>query len=250
MIASEPLPHFVDDLLGYLHETHPTHATLDGVHTHDDLLEDVSRSGIESEAHATSVAEQLAKIAGAVKVPLIFKASYDKANRSSVKAFRGPGMTEGLRILGKIKSDLGLPILTDIHDASQAAPAAEIADILQIPAFLSRQTDLLTAAAKTGRIVNVKKAQFLSGQDMFYPAQKVIEAGNEQVMLTERGNMYGYNNLVVDFRNIYDLKKFGHPVCMDCTHSVQRPGAAGDPGTEGHRAGGASGVPGDHQALR
>jgi 2-dehydro-3-deoxyphosphooctonate aldolase (KDO 8-P synthase) len=132
-----------------------------------------------------------------------------------------------MEMLLKVKERFGLPLTTDIHEPHQASIAAQVVDILQIPAFLCRQTDLLVAAAKTGKIVNIKKAQFLSGQDMFYPAQKVVEAGNTQVILTERGNMYGYNNLVVDFRNIYDLKAFGYPVCMDCTHSVQRPGGAG-----------------------
>ena len=147
----------------------------------------VARRVIESEAHARSMAERVAKIASDASVPYIFKASYDKANRSSVKAFRGPGLSEGLRILAKIKSDLHLPILTDIHDASQAAPAAEVVDIIQIPAFLSRQTDLLVAAAKTGRIVNVKKAQFLSPWDMGNVAEKIVAAGNQKIILTERG---------------------------------------------------------------
>jgi 2-dehydro-3-deoxyphosphooctonate aldolase (KDO 8-P synthase) len=187
---------------------------------------------IESESHTRSMAELVAKIAADAGVPYIFKASYDKANRSSVKAFRGPGLAEGLRILSKIKSDLHLPILTDIHDASEAAPAAEVADILQIPAFLSRQTDLLVAAAKTGRIVNVKKAQFLSPWDMGNVAEKIAAAGNQKIILTERGASFGYNNLVVDMRTFPVLAKFGYPVVYDVTHSVQLPGG------QGHASGG------------
>ena len=155
---------------------------------------------IESESHACLMAEHVAKIAADAGMPYIFKASYDKANRSSIKGFRGPGIVEGLRILAKIKSDLHLPILTDIHEASQAAPTAEVADILQIPAFLSRQTDLLLAAAKTGRIVNVKKAQFLSPWDMGNVVEKVASTGNSNIILTERGASFGYHNLVVDMR--------------------------------------------------
>jgi 2-dehydro-3-deoxyphosphooctonate aldolase (KDO 8-P synthase) len=187
---------------------------------------------IESESHARSMAERVAKIATGAGVPYIFKASYDKANRSSVKAFRGPGLSEGLRILSKIKSDLHIPILTDIHDASQAAPAAEVVDILQIPAFLSRQTDLLVAAAKTGCIVNVKKAQFLSPWDMGNVAEKIAAAGNPKIILTERGASFGYNNLVVDMRTFPVLAKFGYPVVYDVTHSVQLPGG------QGHASGG------------
>jgi 2-dehydro-3-deoxyphosphooctonate aldolase (KDO 8-P synthase) len=187
---------------------------------------------IESEAHARSMAERIAKIAADAGIPYIFKASYDKANRSSVKAFRGPGLTEGLRILAKIKSDLHLPILTDIHDASQAAPAGEVVDILQIPAFLSRQTDLLVAAAKTGRIVNVKKAQFLSPWDMGNVTEKIAAAGSQKIILTERGASFGYNNLVVDMRTFPVLAKFGYPVVYDVTHSVQLPGG------QGHASGG------------
>jgi 2-dehydro-3-deoxyphosphooctonate aldolase (KDO 8-P synthase) len=178
------------------------------------------------------MAERIAKIASDAGVPYIFKASYDKANRSSVKAFRGPGLAEGLRVLGKIKSDLHLPILTDIHDASQASPAAEVADILQIPAFLARQTDLLLAAAKTGRIVNVKKAQFLSPWDMGNVAEKIASSGNSKIILTERGASFGYNNLVVDMRAFPVLAKFGYPVVYDVTHSVQLPGG------QGHASGG------------
>jgi 2-dehydro-3-deoxyphosphooctonate aldolase (KDO 8-P synthase) len=183
---------------------------------------------IESESHARSMAERVAKIAAEAGVPYIFKASYDKANRSSIKAFRGPGLAEGLRILAKIKSELRLPILTDIHDASQAAPAAEVADILQIPAFLARQTDLLLAAGKTGRIINIKKAQFLSPWDMGNVAEKVASSGNQKIILTERGASFGYNNLVVDMRAFPVLQKFGYPVVYDVTHSVQLPGGQGD----------------------
>jgi 2-dehydro-3-deoxyphosphooctonate aldolase (KDO 8-P synthase) len=187
---------------------------------------------IESEAHARKMAEQVARIAADAGVPYIFKASYDKANRSSVKSFRGPGLKEGQRILGKIKNELKLPILSDIHDASQAAPAAEVCDILQIPAFLSRQTDLLEAAAKTGRIVNVKKAQFLSPWDMGNVVEKISAAGNDKIILTERGASFGYQNLVVDMRSFPILQKLGFPVVFDVTHSVQLPGG------QGHASGG------------
>jgi 2-dehydro-3-deoxyphosphooctonate aldolase (KDO 8-P synthase) len=187
---------------------------------------------IESESHARMMAERVAKIATEAGIPYIFKASYDKANRSSIKAFRGPGLAEGLRILGKIKSDLHLPIVTDIHDASQAAPAAEVADILQIPAFLARQTDLLLAAAKTGRIINIKKGQFLSPWDMGNVAEKVASSGNHSIILTERGASFGYNNLVVDMRTFPVLQNFGYPVVFDVTHSVQLPGG------QGHASGG------------
>jgi 2-dehydro-3-deoxyphosphooctonate aldolase (KDO 8-P synthase) len=182
---------------------------------------------IESQELLYQVAEQVARVREKYNVPVIFKSSFDKANRTSVSSYRGPGLEMGLEMLAKVKARFDLPLTTDIHESSQAALVGQVVDILQIPAFLCRQTDLLVAAAQTGKIVNVKKAQFLSGHDMFYPAQKIVEAGNNQVMLTERGNMYGYNNLAVDFRNIYDMKAFGYPVCMDCTHSVQRPGGAG-----------------------
>jgi 2-dehydro-3-deoxyphosphooctonate aldolase (KDO 8-P synthase) len=187
---------------------------------------------IESEAHARMMAEKVARIAADAGVPYIFKASYDKANRSSVKAFRGPGPKEGLRILGKIKSGLKLPILADIHEASQAVAAAEVCDILQIPAFLARQTDLLIAAGKTGRIINIKKAQFLSPWDMGNVAEKLAASGNDKIILTERGASFGYNNLVVDMRSFPVLKKFGYPVVYDVTHSVQLPGG------QGHASGG------------
>jgi 2-dehydro-3-deoxyphosphooctonate aldolase (KDO 8-P synthase) len=183
---------------------------------------------IESESHARKMAESIAKIAADAKIPYIFKASYDKANRSSAKSFRGPGAKEGLRILAKIKSDLKLPVLTDIHEREQAAPAAEVVDILQIPAFLSRQTDLLEAAAKTNRIVNVKKAQFLSPWDMKNVVDKLAATGNDNIMLTERGASFGYQNLVVDVRSFPIMKKFGYPVIFDATHSVQLPGGQGN----------------------
>jgi 2-dehydro-3-deoxyphosphooctonate aldolase (KDO 8-P synthase) len=178
------------------------------------------------------MAESVAKIAADAGIPYIFKASYDKANRSSVKSFRGPGAKEGLRILAKIKSDLKLPVLTDIHEREQAAPAAEVVDILQIPAFLSRQTDLLEAAAKTKRIVNVKKAQFLSPWDMKNVVEKLSATGNDNIILTERGASFGYQNLVVDVRSFPIMKKFGYPVVFDATHSVQLPGG------QGHASGG------------
>jgi len=187
---------------------------------------------IESEAHARMMAESVARIAADVGVPYIFKASYDKANRSSVKSFRGPGMKEGLRILGKIKEDLKLPILTDIHEASQAGPAGEVCDVLQVPAFLARQTDLLVAAGKTGRIVNVKKPQFAAPQDMGNVLEKIASTGNNNVILTERGASFGYQNLVVDMRSFAIMQKFGCPVVFDVTHSVQLPGG------QGHASGG------------
>ncbi len=187
---------------------------------------------IESEMHARTIAERVARLAADAGVPYIFKASYDKANRSSVKSFRGPGMKEGLRILGRIKNELKLPILTDIHEASQAEAAAEVCDVLQIPAFLSRQTDLLAAAAKTGRVVNVKKAQFLSPWDMTNVVEKIAASGNQKIVLTERGASFGYQNLVVDMRSFPILQKLGYPVVFDVTHSVQLPGG------QGHASGG------------
>lgn len=173
------------------------------------------------------IAETALKACDSLGLPYIFKASFDKANRTSIHSYRGPGLEKGMQMLGDIKEKYGLRILTDIHESYQAQAAGEVADVLQIPAFLCRQTDLLVAAARTGRIVNIKKAQFLSGLDMEYPVQKVRESGNDNVWLTERGNMYGYNNLAVDFRNIADMHRFTDTVIMDCTHSVQRPGAAG-----------------------
>lgn len=182
---------------------------------------------IESAECLDVVAQEIVRLNNKYNIDIIFKSSFDKANRTSINSFRGPGMEKGLQMMADIKSKYGLRLLTDIHESYQAAPVGEVVDVLQIPAFLCRQTDLLVAAAKTGKIVNVKKAQFLSGEDMKYPVQKVKESGNDNVWLTERGNIYGYNNLVVDFRNIPDMKKIVPTVIMDCTHSVQRPGAAG-----------------------
>lgn len=182
---------------------------------------------IESQDCLNEVAEELVRLNSKYNIDIIFKSSFDKANRTSLSSYRGPGLDKGLKMLADIKSKYGLKILTDIHESFQAQPVGEVADVLQIPAFLCRQTDLLVAAAKTGKVVNIKKAQFLSGFDMKYPVEKVRNSGNANVWLTERGNMYGYNNLAVDFRNISDMKQFTPTVIMDCTHSVQRPGAAG-----------------------
>src|SRR5215471_8117712 len=183
---------------------------------------------IESEAHARMMAERVARIAADAGVPYVFKASYDKANRSSVSSYRGPGLQEGLRILGKIKSDLRLPILSDIHEAAHAAPAAEVCDVLQIPAFLARQTDLLVAAGKTGRVINIKKGQFLSPWDMSNVVEKIESTGNKQIILTERGTSFGYQNLVVDMRSFPVMQRTGYPVVFDVTHSVQLPGGQGN----------------------
>lgn len=182
---------------------------------------------IEAPEVMDEVAAEVARLRKRFDVEVYFKASFDKANRTSLHSFRGPGLEGGLQILADIKSRYGLPLLTDIHESYQAKPAGEVVDVLQIPAFLCRQTDLLVAAAQTGRTVNVKKAQFLSGTDMVYPVEKCREAGAPEVWLTERGNCFGYNNLVVDFRNIADMKPLADRVIMDCTHAVQRPGAAG-----------------------
>ena len=181
---------------------------------------------IESAELLDTVARKLVEINEKQGTDIIFKASFDKANRTSIRSFRGPGLERGLQMLQDVKSKYGLRILTDIHEAWQAQPAGEVCDVLQIPAFLCRQTDLLVAAAKTGRIVNIKKAQFLSGRDMRYPVEKARDAGATEVWLTERGNMMGYNNLVVDFRNIPDMLEIVPTVVMDCTHSVQRPGGS------------------------
>ena len=189
---------------------------------------------IESAQLLDTVAAELVRLRQTLGVEIIFKASFDKANRTALGSFRGPGMEQGLRMLADVKSKYGLRILTDIHETWQAGPTGEVVDVIQIPAFLCRQTDLLVAAAKTGRTVNIKKAQFLSGKDMYYPVQKVRESGGGEVWLTERGNMVGYNNLVVDFRNIPDMLEFTPRVIMDCTHSVQRPGA-GNGVTGGNR---------------
>ncbi len=182
---------------------------------------------MESYSLMEEVAQELVRLKELYPVDIFFKSSFDKANRTSIYSFRGPGLEKGLTWLSDIKAKYGLPVLTDIHESYQSALVGEVADVIQIPAFLCRQTDLLVAAAHTGKIVNIKKAQFLSGLDMQYPVEKVKEAGGQDIWLTERGNMYGYNNLVVDFRNIADMKRFTPTIIMDCTHSVQRPGAAG-----------------------
>lgn len=182
---------------------------------------------MESLSLMKEIAHELVRLNQKYNIDIIFKASFDKANRTSIHSFRGPGMEQGLTWLNDIKEEFGLRVLTDIHESYQAAPVGQVVDVIQIPAFLCRQTDLLIAAARTGRTVNIKKAQFLSGLDMRYPVEKAMESGAKEVWLTERGNMYGYNNLVVDFRNIPDMKMFTPTVIMDCTHSVQRPGAAG-----------------------
>jgi 2-dehydro-3-deoxyphosphooctonate aldolase (KDO 8-P synthase) len=182
---------------------------------------------IESEAHATSIAETLASVCSSLGVPLIFKASYDKANRSSANSYRGPGLAEGLRILGAIKRRFGLPVLTDVHEPAHAAPAAEVCDVLQVPAFLCRQTDLLIAVGRAGRVVNLKKGQFLAPGEMANAVEKVAGTGNTQIILTERGTSFGYQNLVVDMRSFPILQKLGYPVVFDVTHSVQLPGGEG-----------------------
>lgn len=189
---------------------------------------------IESAELLDTVAAKLTDINAHLGTDIIFKASFDKANRTSIHSFRGPGIDKGLQMLADVKSKYGLRITTDIHEAWQAQPAGEVCDVLQIPAFLCRQTDLLVAAAKTGKVVNIKKAQFLSGRDMRYPVEKAKDSGASEVWLTERGNSFGYNNLVVDFRNIPDMKEIVPQVIMDCTHSVQRP-SAGDGKTVGDR---------------
>ena len=189
---------------------------------------------IESAEILDIVARKLVEINNKLGTDIIFKSSFDKANRTSLRSFRGPGLTRGLQMLADIKAKYGLKLLTDIHESYQTEAAGEVCDVLQIPAFLCRQTDLLVAAARTGKTVNIKKAQFLSGQDMRYPVEKAMESGAKEVWLTERGNCFGYNNLVVDFRNIPDMKAFVPTVIMDCTHSVQRPGA-GNGSTSGDR---------------
>jgi len=183
---------------------------------------------IESEAHARAMAERVAVVCADLKLPYIFKTSYDKANRTSGQSYRGPGLAEGLKVLRKIKTDLKLPILTDVHAPDQVGPAAEVADILQIPAFLSRQTDLLVAAGKSGRVVNIKKGQFVSPWEMKHAIEKVAGTGNEKILVTERGTSFGYNNLVVDMRAFPILRGFGYPVVFDVTHSLQLPGGEGN----------------------
>jgi len=183
---------------------------------------------IEGEAHALRMARALAKIARDCGVPYIFKSSFDKANRSSIESFRGPGLREGLRVLQAVKTEVGVPILSDIHEPAQAGEAAGVLDVLQIPAFLCRQTDLLVAAGRTGRTVNIKKGQFLSPPEIRHAVEKVRSTGNDKVLLTERGTTFGYQNLVVDFRSLVVMRRFGCPVVMDATHSVQHPGGLGD----------------------
>lgn len=192
---------------------------------------------IEGERHAMSMAESIARIADSRKIPYIFKASYDKANRTSIRSFRGPGLDEGLRILKKIGQDTGIPVLTDVHETADAERVAEAVDVLQIPAFLCRQTDLLVAAAKTGRAVNIKKGQFVSPWDMRHATEKVREAGGNRVFLTERGASFGYNNLVVDMRSLAVMREFA-PVVFDATHSVQVPSAGGTNGSDGAKQSG------------
>jgi 2-dehydro-3-deoxyphosphooctonate aldolase (KDO 8-P synthase) len=183
---------------------------------------------IEDEKHALMTAERLTKIAADKRVPFIYKSSYDKANRSSVNSYRGPGLVEGLRILKKVRDTLRVPVLSDIHQISEVDPAAEVLDVLQIPAFLCRQTDLLLAAAATGKPVNVKKGQFVAPRDMKNVVDKLLSKGNESILLTERGSSFGYHNLVVDMRGLADMRELGYPVVFDATHSVQLPGGAGD----------------------
>ena len=189
---------------------------------------------IESQELLNTVAAELVRLNKKYGIDIIFKASFDKANRTSLNSFRGPGMAKGLEMLQEIKDKYGLRLLTDIHESYQAEEVGKVVDVIQIPAFLCRQTDLLVAAAKTGKIVNIKKAQFLSGKDMKYPVEKCKESGAKEVWLTERGNSFGYNNLVVDFKNIPDMQEFSETVIMDCTHSVQRP-SAGNGKTVGDR---------------
>ncbi len=179
---------------------------------------------IESEEMVIDLANELKNIANSLGFTYIFKASFDKANRTSVEGYRGGGLTNGLRILEKVKSTFNVPVVTDIHESQQAEVVAKVVDVLQIPAFLCRQTDLLIAAGKTGKIINIKKAQFLSGIEMKHAVKKIESTGNNNILLTERGSMFGYNNLVVDYRNIVDMKQFGYPVVMDVTHSTQKPG--------------------------
>ena len=182
---------------------------------------------MENEADTLHCAERLMTITNGISIPLIFKASYDKANRTSVTAYRGPGLKEGLRILAKVKETLGVPVLSDIHSIEQVAPAAEVLDVLQIPAFLCRQTDLVVAAAKSGRVINIKKGQFLAPWDMQNVVGKALSAGNDRIILTERGVSFGYNNLVSDMRSLPIMRGFGFPVVFDATHSVQLPGGQG-----------------------
>lgn len=207
------------------------HAAVSEVRVTDDVV--LGRPGlvliagpcvIESEGHALELGGQIAAVARAAGLPYIFKASFDKANRTSVKSFRGPGLEEGLAILARVKRELGVPVLTDIHEAAQAGPVSEVVDVLQIPAFLSRQTDLIAAAAATGRVVNIKKGQFMAPLDMKHAIAKVQAASNPRVFVTERGASFGYNNLVVDMRSFPMMRGLGCPVVFDVTHSLQLPG--------------------------
>jgi 2-dehydro-3-deoxyphosphooctonate aldolase (KDO 8-P synthase) len=182
---------------------------------------------IESERHALKMAERLSATARELGVPVIFKASYDKANRTSLDSYRGPGLARGLEILARIKKSFGIPVLTDVHDVSQVGPAAEVCDVIQIPAFLSRQTDLLLEAGRSGAVVNIKKGQFLSPWDVRHAVEKVASTGNQRILVTERGTTFGYNNLVVDMRGLAVMKQFGYPVVLDVTHSLQLPGGQG-----------------------
>jgi 2-dehydro-3-deoxyphosphooctonate aldolase (KDO 8-P synthase) len=183
---------------------------------------------IENDKHALMMAERLQRVTASAGVPFIYKSSYDKANRSSIHSYRGPGLAEGLRILQKVKDETGLAVLSDVHDVSEVAPAAAVLDVLQVPAFLCRQTDLIVACARSGRPVNVKKGQFVAPRDMINVVEKVRWAGSEDLLLTERGSSFGYNNLVVDFRGLPIMRGFGYPVVFDATHSVQLPGGQGD----------------------
>ena len=183
---------------------------------------------IESERHAVMVAERLKVITEAARVPFIYKSSYDKANRSSINSYRGPGLKEGLRILRQVKEVTGLPVLSDVHDVSEVGPAAEVLDVLQVPAFLCRQTDLLLACGRTGKPVNVKKGQFVAPRDMGNAVEKILSTGNTGILLTERGTSFGYNNLVVDYRGLAIMRELGYPVVFDATHSVQLPGGLGN----------------------
>jgi 2-dehydro-3-deoxyphosphooctonate aldolase (KDO 8-P synthase) len=183
---------------------------------------------IENDKHALMMAERLQRVTASAGVPFIYKSSYDKANRSSIHSYRGPGLVEGLRILRKVKDETGLAVLSDVHDVSEVAPAAAVLDVLQVPAFLCRQTDLIVACARSGRPVNVKKGQFVAPRDMINVVEKVRWAGSDDLLLTERGSSFGYNNLVVDFRGLPIMRGFGYPVVFDATHSVQLPGGQGD----------------------
>ena len=182
---------------------------------------------IESERHALKMAERFSATARELGVPFIFKASYDKANRTSLDSYRGPGLARGLEILARIKKSFGIPVLTDVHDVSHVGPAAEVCDVIQIPAFLSRQTDLLLEAGRSGAVVNIKKGQFLSPWDVRHAVEKVASTGNQRILVTERGTTFGYNNLVVDMRGLAVMKQFGYPVVLDVTHSLQLPGGQG-----------------------